>query len=233
MRTRARGFTLIEVLVVIAIISLLAALLLPSLKKAKETAVRISCANNLKQVGLVFMDYANDYNDFLIPFVGAFDPNGDAHYLYDAWPHAVWEQAGRKDRFLPQSASMLCCPSTQDVDQHRWDRVPYGATEFGILKDSTVPMVGPRYQSARLQQLKYPGSTMLLGETGGSYGVKVVPVFSATNMFAARHNGTFNLLSTDMSVSGSTNWGTLAWFQAMEQANGRQEPIRSYDEYRK
>ena len=74
-RRRNLGFTLIELLVVIAIIAILASILFPAFAKARESARRVSCTSNLKQIGIGFMQYQQEYDERMVPlYVGAFSP---------------------------------------------------------------------------------------------------------------------------------------------------------------
>jgi prepilin-type N-terminal cleavage/methylation domain-containing protein len=91
-----RGFTLVELLVVIAIIGILVALLLPAVQAAREAARRMSCSNNLKQLGLACHNYIDTYKRF--PWNSDNGNSTDARY---GVPVAQWDQWSWLAKALP------------------------------------------------------------------------------------------------------------------------------------
>src|SRR5262245_31863106 len=107
----ARGFTLLELLVVVAIIAILTALLLPALGRAKARAQQPACMNNLRQISLGIRMYADDSSDaFPVP-VNNFPP--DAFTAYTKLMKSYLGMTGAS----AEQAGLFACPA----DTFSWD----------------------------------------------------------------------------------------------------------------
>lgn len=117
-----RGFTLIELLVVIAIIAVLIGLLLPAVQKVRESANRLKCQNNMKQIGLAFHNYENANGKFppgwttktnYIPFLLPYFEQGAIHQQFDF--NGTYTSDTTINVHARFDIPLLICPSTPNA----------------------------------------------------------------------------------------------------------------------
>ncbi|MBI4024951.1 MAG: DUF1559 domain-containing protein [Verrucomicrobia bacterium] len=157
------AFTLIELLVVVAIISILAALLMPSLSAARKKAQQIHCMNNLKQIGTATFLYANDFDD-RIPNFG-----GDAGIWY-YWPGLLEPFVTGKplDTTAPTPISwVFMCPTDKiTLNPTSYSTPRPWANSYGISYQlynwGGYPAQG--YSGVKLSSLQTPSQDLYISE---------------------------------------------------------------------
>jgi prepilin-type N-terminal cleavage/methylation domain-containing protein/prepilin-type processing-associated H-X9-DG protein len=161
------AFTLIELLVVIAIISILAAILFPVFAQAREKARQSSCLSNVKQVGLAFLQYAQDNDEtypvttFSYPGVRKDNSTADRFNFWSYWMQLI--------RPYQKSEDVFYCPSAVKGDAEAFTlfsgvKVPMrsmGANET-IVARSTYSLIPPR--ALTLAEVKRPAETLLVAD---------------------------------------------------------------------
>jgi prepilin-type N-terminal cleavage/methylation domain-containing protein len=135
---KSRGFTIIELLIVISVILVLAAMLAPAVNKAKEKGRRLICLNNVRELGHAAVIYSQDFNE-TFPFVAANTRQNDFQLLFD-------------NKFLATNeAKMLECPNSTVA--------PPTVTAYRVLSANTI---GYRYAFPAASGLKTSNTNKML-----------------------------------------------------------------------
>jgi len=155
--TGTRGaFSLVELLVVVAIIALLAAILFPVFSRARENARRSSCQSNLRQIGLGALQYTQDTDETLFrSFYGAATADSDATTNYK-WMDAIFPYVKNEQVFV--------CPSDSSMTYHFRDGKNYGSYGLnGAYNAIGSPYKAPRSSNSLLvswNQIVVPSETV-------------------------------------------------------------------------
>lgn len=170
-RHAVTGFTLIELLVVISIVALLAAILFPVFGRARENARRSSCQSNLKQLGLAFAQYSQDYDEYY-PLA-----NGNSTSVNElvSWDKLIAPYGGTTVA-QTKAPTVFSCPSdslkrsgtNETTRSYSMVQANLNTTNYGVVPYRTVTVVGSEtftiYGGRHLNEVEKPSETFLLAE---------------------------------------------------------------------
>lgn len=155
-RTRLKKFTLIELLTVLGIISILASLLLPALKLAKQDAYKTSCINNLKQLGLQFQVYTDSNEGYFPPHFYLYSPGKSGNWLIFLKPPKGLLKKGELEGGV-MNASMgaaFICPSDINPNVLTLYDEDAKAYEIPLSYSYNLSLFSEGLSLARLQKLE-------------------------------------------------------------------------------
>ena len=156
-------FTLIELLVVIAIIAILASMLLPALGKARESAKSIKCVGNLKQIGLGFNFYLNDYQEILPPYIDVVsNPRYNWACLLYTYIGGKSRKSGNMSHYRP-IIPILTCPSDKHAPICKFQSTIGMSYGYNFLLGRDHPSNGDKYPF-KLNRISHPTEHLLVTE---------------------------------------------------------------------
>lgn len=142
---RQAGFTLIELLVVIGIVAVLIGLLMPAVQKIRDVSSRISCANNMKQVGLAVQQFHENLQQYPNCFYkggasnGAFDSSGNPYLASNFWWVRIYMEAA--DTPVTNSIPFLACPTDPRSSDFLEHSNPSGLTSYVFVEGPDVDQI--------------------------------------------------------------------------------------------